>query len=132
MAKLSQAHKDFIDQGEFCNAATANRQGVPNVSPKGSIMWLDDETIAFCDWGSVHTRENLKENPKIAVSIVNPKAPETRFLQFKGTADLASSGERYREVADKAKSKIKQKLPDPTNVVVIRVEEIFSFPPAKS
>lgn len=135
MAKLTSEMKEFIERADFCNAGTANRQGVPNVSPKGSIMWLDDETIAFCDWGSIHTRENLLENAKVAVSVVDSKAEpkQTRFIQFKGTADLASSGERYREVVDKARIKIRQRgheLPDPTNVVVIRVEEIFVFPPA--
>lgn len=136
MATLTTEMKEFIDRADFCNAATASRQGVPNVSPKGSIMWLDDETIAFSDWGSIHTRENLKENPKIAVIVVDAtKGQPPRFIQFKGTADLASSGDRYREVADKARNKVKEKtgqeFPDPANAVVIRVEEIFVFPPPR-
>lgn len=133
MAKLTQEMKDFIDRVRFCNAATANREGIPNLSPKGSIMWLDDETIAFGEYGSVHTRENLKENSKIAVSVVDVQ-PTPRFFQFKGTAKLMTSGEAYRAVADRAKAKAKtrsgRELPDPTNAVIIHVEEIFAFPPS--
>jgi predicted pyridoxine 5'-phosphate oxidase superfamily flavin-nucleotide-binding protein len=130
MAKLTQEMKEFIDRVRFCNAATANLSLIPNVSPKGSIMWLDDETIAFGDYGSVHTRENLKESPKIAVSVVDTQP--TRCFQFKGTAELLTSGEVYRKVADRAKAKAKERtgrqLPDPTNAVIVHVEEIFAFP----
>lgn len=133
MAKLTQAMKEFIDRVRFCNAATASRRGIPNVSPKGSIMWLDDETIAFGEYGSVHTRENLRESPKIAVSIVDTQP--TCFLQFKGTAELLTSGDVYREVAERAKAKAKERtgrvLPDPTNAVIVHVEEIFAFPPVE-
>ncbi len=133
MAKLTDEIKELIDQVRFCNAATANREGVPNVSPKGSIMWLDDETVAFCDFMSVHTRENLRENPRIALSLV--EGERSRFFQLKGTAELLSTGETYRKLADRAKGKAKAKqgleLPDPVNAVVIRVEEIHSFPPRK-
>jgi predicted pyridoxine 5'-phosphate oxidase superfamily flavin-nucleotide-binding protein len=136
MATLTEEMKELIGRADFCNAATANRQGVPNVSPKGSILWIDDETIAFCDWGSFHTRENLKENPKIAVIIVDAaKGQLPSFVQFKGTADLVSSGDRYREVADKARAKVKERtgqaFPDPANVVMVRLEEIFVFPPPR-
>jgi uncharacterized protein len=131
MATLTQQMKDLIDRVRFCNAATANRDGIPNLSPKGSIMWLDDETIAFGEYDSVHTRENLKENSKIALSVV--EVQPTRFFQFKGTAQLVTGGEVYRQVAERAKNKAKERsgreLPDPTNAVIVHVEEIFGFPP---
>ena len=130
MAKLTEEMKEIIDRIRFCNAATASRDGVPNVSPKGSIMWLDDETLAFGEFGSIHTRENLKENPRIAISIVEPE--RSRFFQFKGTAELLRTGEKYRTVADRALAKAKGQgieLPDPTNAVVIHIEEIRAFPP---
>jgi len=87
MAKLKAEMKEIIETAQFCNAAMVDRQGLPNVSAKGSIMWLNDETIAFGDWDSIHTRQNLQENHKIAISIVNPQAATARFLQFKGTVD---------------------------------------------
>lgn len=131
MPILTQEIKELIDRVRFCDAATANRDGVPNVSPKGSIMWLDDDTLAFCDFRSVHTRENLKENPQIAVSIVD--AERGRFFQLKGTAELMATGDMYRKIADRALAKAKERqgleLPDPTNAVVIRVTEAFAFPP---
>lgn len=132
MAKqLTDEMKQLIDRVRFCNVATASRDGAPNVSPKGSILWLDGETIAFCDFMSPHTRENLQANSKVAVSVVDPDGKQ--FFQFKGTAQLLSSGDLYRKVADRAKAKAKKvnlELPDPTNAAVIRVEEIFAFPPA--
>ncbi|MFQ5665562.1 MAG: pyridoxamine 5'-phosphate oxidase family protein [Candidatus Binatia bacterium] len=132
MARLTQEMKDLIDRVRFCNAATASRDGLPNVSPKGSIMWLDDETIAFCDFRSIHTRENLKTNPQIAVSIVD--GDHGRFFQLKGTAELLGAGEMYRKIATRALAKAKQRqgldLPDPNNAVVIHVQETYRFPAA--
>ena len=131
MAKLTDEMKQLIDRVRFCNVATASHEGAPNVSPKGSIMWLDGETIAFCDFMSPHTRENLQVNSKIAVSVVDPDGKQ--FFQFKGTAELLAAGDLYRKVADRAKDKAKKhnrELPDPTNAAVVRVEEIYSFPPS--
>ena len=133
MAKeLTDEMKQLIESVRFCNVATASGDAAPNVSPKGSLMWLDNETIAFCDFMSPHTRENLKANTKVAVSVVDPDGKQA--FQFKGTAQLLTSGDLYRKVADQAKAKAKKggrELPDPANAAVIRIEEIFAFSPTK-
>jgi len=130
--QLTDEMKQLIGRVRFCNVATASRDAAPNVSPKGSIMWLDNETIAFCDFWSPHTRENLKANTKVAVSVVDPDGKQ--YIQFKGTAQLLSSGDLYRKVADPALAKAKKggrELPDPELVAVIRIEEIFTWPPTQ-
>jgi predicted pyridoxine 5'-phosphate oxidase superfamily flavin-nucleotide-binding protein len=63
MAKLNQEMKDLIEGQKLSFVATADRGGKPNVSPKGSIFVVDDETLAFADLYSQKTRANLKDNP---------------------------------------------------------------------
>lgn len=132
MSVLTQEMKELIERVRFCNAATASRDGQPNVSPKGSITWLDDATLAFCEYNSIHTRENLKQNPQIAISLVDPQ--KLLFMQFKGKAELTTEGEQYKKAVERARAKSRShggpELPDPTNVVLIKVAEVHRFPPA--
>ena len=49
MTKLIQEMKDLIEAQKVSFVATADKSGKVNVSPKGSIYVVDDETLAFAD-----------------------------------------------------------------------------------
>ncbi len=124
MAKLTQEMKDLIETQKICFVATADRQGKPNVSPKGSIYVVDDETLAFADLYSQKTRANLMSNPNIAVAVVDLKA--LKGFQFKGKAELLGEGNIYNDVVCYIQT-LPMKLPDPQHVVKIEIEEIFDL-----
>jgi predicted pyridoxine 5'-phosphate oxidase superfamily flavin-nucleotide-binding protein len=124
MAKLTQEMKDLVEAQKVCFAATADRKGKPNVSPKGSIYVVDDETLAFADLYSQKTRENLKVNSYIALTVVDLKA--FKGYQFKGKAELLEEGNVYNDVVCYLRT-LPMKLPDPQYVVKIKVEEIFDL-----
>lgn len=124
VAKLTQEMKDLIETQKVCFVATADRQGRPNVSPKGSIYVVDDETLAFADLYSQKTRENLKSNPNIAVAVADLKA--LKGYQFKGKAELLEEGNIYNDVLCYIQT-LPMKLPDPQHVVKIKIEEIFDL-----
>jgi predicted pyridoxine 5'-phosphate oxidase superfamily flavin-nucleotide-binding protein len=124
MAKLTQEMKDLIERQKVCFVATADPKGRTNVSPKGSIYVVDDETLAFADLYSQKTRANLKVNPHIALALVDLKA--LTGYQFKGKAELLEEGNIYNDVVCYLQT-LPMKLPDPQYVVKIKVEEIFNL-----
>jgi predicted pyridoxine 5'-phosphate oxidase superfamily flavin-nucleotide-binding protein len=124
MAKLTQEMKDLIEAQKLCFVATADQNGRPNVSPKGSIYVVDDETLAFADLYSQKTRKNLKANPHIALTVADPK--RLKGYQFKGTAELLEEGDVYNDVVCYLET-LPMNLPEPEYVVKIRIEEIFDL-----
>jgi predicted pyridoxine 5'-phosphate oxidase superfamily flavin-nucleotide-binding protein len=124
MVKLTQEMKDLIEEQKVSFVATADKTGRVNVSPKGSIYVVDDETLAFADLYSKKTRENLKVNPHIAIAVVDLKG--LKGYQFKGKADLLEEGDIYNDVVCYLQT-MPLKLPDPQYVVKIKVEEIYNL-----
>lgn len=52
--------------------ATVTQDGAPAVSPKGTFVILDQDTIAFGHIRSPKTLANLAQNPAIEVNFVDP------------------------------------------------------------
>jgi len=124
MAKLTQEMKDLIESQKLCFAATANQDGKPNVSPKGSLYVVDDETLAFADLYSQKTRANLRVNPSIALAVVDLRT--LKGYQFKGKAELLEEGDIYNDVVCYLQT-LPLDLPDPQYVVKVKVEKIFDL-----
>jgi predicted pyridoxine 5'-phosphate oxidase superfamily flavin-nucleotide-binding protein len=108
--------------GKLAWVATAAGDGTPNTTPKGSLRVLDDHHLLFADLFSGKTRQNLEQNPKVAVTVIDT-ATSTGF-QFKGTAELISSGPLYEEVVQALQERFPA-LPPPRYVVQITVEAIY-------
>lgn len=94
MAKLTPEMKEFIEKGRdpiVVFVATASTSGLPNVSAKGSFIHVvDDETLAYADVYSKKTFENVKQNPWVAIGMINSKS--YKGYQFKGRAEIVESG----------------------------------------
>jgi predicted pyridoxine 5'-phosphate oxidase superfamily flavin-nucleotide-binding protein len=71
--------------------ATAARDGTPNVSPKGTFIVLDEETIAFGEIRSPGTIRNLRVNPRIEVNFIDPFV--RKGYRFAGTTVIAERGD---------------------------------------
>ena len=121
MGMITEDHRKLIEEMGLCYVASASAEGVPNVSPKGSIAVLDDDHLVFADIMSPHTRQNLLENPRVAVFVCKPD----RFqgFQFKGTAELSSEGAVFDMLVRTIKEK-KIPVPPPKHAVTIRVDEV--------
>ncbi len=72
MAKLTIEMKTMFEQ-QLAAIATASRDETPNVGPKGSMYVFDDETLAYSEGTGEKTLQNLKQNPKVAVLVVDPE-----------------------------------------------------------
>ncbi|MDR1487823.1 MAG: pyridoxamine 5'-phosphate oxidase family protein [Deltaproteobacteria bacterium] len=125
MAIISKEIKDFLP-GKMAWVGTADKSGVPNLAPKGTMTVIDDQSLAFADLFSLKTRSALESNPNIAVGVIDPSGP--KGYQFKGKAELLTAGPIYDEIA----ANVKKALPNlgpPKYVVKINVTEIFSLSP---
>ena len=121
MVNIPKQVQEFMP-GKMGWVATATREGVPNVTPKGTVQVLDDQHIIFADLFSLKTRQNLEQNPQVAVTVVDPAT--AKGYQLKGKAELISSGPLYEDMAAKLKQS-SASLPPVKYVVKITVEAIY-------
>jgi len=121
MVSIPKQVQDFFP-GKMAWVATATKEGVPNVTPKGTARIMDDQHIMFADLFSLKTRRNLEQNPRVAVTVIDP-ATKTGY-QIKGTAELLSSGPLYDQMADQLKQAAPS-LPALEYVVKIAVESVY-------
>ena len=127
MTILNNEIKQLIKDKQHAYIATASKDGIPNVSVKGSIRIIDDDTIAFaCIW-SDKTIKNLETNPQIAIALADAKA--AKGIQLKGKATLEKSGALFDQMKE---TLAKMQLPEPKCVARININEIYQWPPAKS
>jgi len=120
--KLTEELKKLIAEGMPAMVATADRTGRPNVSPKGSLRVLDDETLCFGDVASPRTTANLKENPKISILFFNPAS--RKGCRIWGRAEVLNSGPLFDQVA---RDTMERRRTLVKNVIRITVEEAAAF-----
>ena len=85
-----------MSQQKLGFVATVSPDGTPNLSPKGTISVLDENTLVFANIRSPQTIENLEKNPSVEINIVDPFS--RRGYRFKGIAKIISDGEEYNKI----------------------------------
>jgi len=119
VAVLTEQMKDLVKSGR-CLVVTASKDGWPSAGPKGSVMVVDDSTLAYGEAVGKQTYSNLKENPKVAIVVVDYE--QRVGFRFVGTAELETSGELYETYAQRYE---KMNRPRPKAAVRIKVEAIY-------
>ncbi len=69
--KLTASAIRTIEMWRLGFVATVTPGGRPNVSPKGTFIVVDDETVAFGEIRSPQTVANLTVNPELEVNFVD-------------------------------------------------------------
>jgi uncharacterized protein len=77
----------------LCFAATVTPDGLPNLSPKGTVAVWDDHHLLFCDIASPGTRANLERNEWIELNVVDTLS--RRGYRFLGRATVHRDGPVY-------------------------------------
>jgi len=124
MSALTKDMMDLIQSEHLVYAATSSSDGIPNVSPKGSIAVVDDKRVVFAEIASPHTIKNLQENPYIAFYVLDKEGG--KGFQAKGKAELVDSGPRFESVANALKEMMPQ-LPPAHFAVYIVIEEVYPY-----
>ena len=129
MASLNDRMKEiFAKQGIFV-LGTADLNGVPNVVPVGAVRILDDETIVVSDQHFLKTLNNLRENPKVAISFWETGTGEG--YQIKGEAEIQTEGRIYEKTAEWIRE-FSEKIGHPLKskaAIVIKITAIYSVTP---
>lgn len=121
MAKLSDEVKKIITDIHPGLIATADKNGKPNVSAKGSFRVLDDEHVAFNDVSSPRTVANLKENPQLSAIVYDPAS--RKGCRIWGRAEVLDKGQLFDSIAAESIARGRK----PNHVVRITVDEAVVF-----
>lgn len=88
--------KNFLNTQKLGYVATVSSDGLPNISPKGTIIAWTSELLAFADIRSPDTVKNLQNNPNVEINVIDPLL--RKGYLFKGVARLINSGLQYDEI----------------------------------
>ena len=125
MVAITEEIKNFVNFQKLGYVATVSSDNTPNLSPKGTIMILDESYLAFADIQSPKTVENLRHNPSIEVNVVDTFS--RRGYRFKGTAEIISSGDKFNKIISYYKtSGVKSIIKSIILVKIEKLSEIFS------
>ena len=125
MAKITDEMKDIASKAKGWAVATATRDGMPNVVPIGAASVLSENQILLMDNFMKKTVENIKANPRVAISVWDMR--DMKGYQFKGKARIETSGKVFDEGVQMVKSIMPQLTPKAA--VIVDVEEIYVITP---
>jgi len=123
--------------------ATSTKDGKPNVIPIGYVEVIGDDEVLIVDTLMDKTRNNLEENPQVAIAV--EVMDDFKAYQLKGTAKIFTGGkvfEKALEIQKRRDTRRKERYarkgieePEwlrgihqrkPKAAVVVTVEEIYS------
>ena len=125
MTEISDEIRSFVNFQKLGYVATVSADNTPNLSPKGTIIVIDESHLAFADIRSPQTIENLKKNPSIEINVVDPI--HRKGFRFKGKGGIIDNGKQFEEVLEQYKKNgIKSKINAIVIVTVEKVNEVTS------
>lgn len=125
MHEIPESIKKFLDEQKLGYVATVSPDGTPNLSPKGTIIAWDKNTIAFADIRSPNTMKNLESNPNLEINVVDPLL--RKGFRFKGIARIIKNGKKYDEILNHYRERgVKSSIGAIVLVDVINICEVTS------
>ena len=125
MGIITEKIKNFVNFQKLGYVATISVDNTPNLSPKGTIIVLDESYLAFADIHSPQTVENLKRNPAIEINVVDPFS--RRGYLFKGIAEIISTGDKFDKIISHYKETgVKSSIKTIVAVKIEKLSEVFS------
>ncbi len=114
---------DFFNQVPVMALATADNQGIPNVSAIASKKVIDENTLWTIDTFHKKTLQNIKQNGRVSIAMWK----DSVGYQIKGKATYYTEG----AVFEKGKEWILTLKPEKIvkGVIEIKVEQVFYLTP---
>ena len=120
MITISEEIKNFVNSQKLGYVATVSKDSTPNLSPKGTIVVMNESTLAFADIRSPQTIQNLQDNPSVEINVVDPF--QRLGYRFKGEGKIISEGSEFDKILDYYENAgIKSKI---NSVVVVDVKSM--------
>lgn len=130
MISITQEMRDCIDNALAnqtpCILATASPSGEPSVGYRGSMMVLDDESLAYWERTRLAGLENAEANPQVVMMYRDPK---TRLAwKFHGDATVYRDGQiREQVMAKVVQPELDRDLEREGFAVIIRLNRIMTL-----
>ena len=127
MIEITDEMKELLDNAladrMSCLVGTATTDGRPQISPKGSVMVFDRETLAYWERSLRSALDNVAENPHVVI-YYNNSEQRVRW-RFYGTATVHESGPMREEVMSRTVQAELDRDPERKGVAVtVRVDLI--------
>ena len=114
MAVVTDEMADFMMTERIGFVATVSADGMPNVSPKGSIIRSGPESLAFAEIRSPDTVSNIESNPAVQINVISPIV--RRGYTFAGRGRIVREGAAFEDLVGKFRD---MGIQSPINAVVI-------------
>ena len=98
MITISEEIKNFVNSQKLGYVATVSKDGTPNLSPKGTIVVMNESTLAFADIRSPQTIQNLQDNPSVEINVVDPF--QRLGYRFKGEGKIINESLEFDKILD--------------------------------
>jgi len=120
MIIISEEIKNFVNSQKLGYVATVSKDGTANLSPKGTIIIMNESTMAFADIRSPQTIQNLQDNTSVEINVVDPF--QRLGYRFKGDGRIINEGSEFDKILDYYSNiGIKSKI---NSVVVVDVKSM--------
>ena len=120
MTTISEEIKNFVNSQKLGYVATVSKDGTPNLSPKGTIVVMNESTLVFPDIRSPQTIQNLQDNTSVEINVVDPF--QRLGYRFKGDGRIINEGSEFDKILDYYSNiGIKSKI---NSVVVVDVKSM--------
>ena len=112
-----------LAEGFPCFLGTASKDGVPQISMKGSVAVFDDDTLCYWERAKRSALENVGENPNVVIFYRNPGKRINWRIQ--GIAAIHESGEKRDRALSLTPQAELDRDPDLAGVaVLVKVDKI--------
>jgi predicted pyridoxine 5'-phosphate oxidase superfamily flavin-nucleotide-binding protein len=123
MAIITQDMKDIFEKSKPFIVTTASKEGKPNGVPVGLVKIISDDEILLGDVLMNKTRQNITENPVVAVTAWDIGVHYG--YQLKGRARVETSGEMFDKAVELLKSRTGDLKLTVKAAVIVKVEEAY-------
>lgn len=123
MVILTDEIKESLAGAKTAFLATSSKKGIPNAVPIAAFKPLDDGTLLISDQFFNKTLQNMKENPKAALSWWGEKGG----FQIKGTVTIHTEDEVFRQDVEWMKE-LRPNL-KPKSAVILKITDVYLVKP---
>jgi len=125
LARITAQMREVAEKAGALAIATATTRGEPNVVPMSFARLLPDDRILLMDNFLSKTMENIRANPRVAVSVWQ-QGPSEGY-QFKGEARIETNGEVFEDGVKWVRGK--SPTLNPRAAVVVEVDSVYLLTP---
>lgn len=128
--QMAHLLREALNDGVPCLVGTATKDGMPQISPKGSVSVLDEEHLGYWERSFRSAHSHLAENPNVVIFYRNAdRADEIGYrgaaMRFYGVARVVEDGPERERVWEATVPMEQERDPEKKGVgIIVRVDRI--------